>query len=183
MAYIGLDATQHERTAGTGKSTPLPPGMYHGIITRTTMKETGKDKPESERGQMLEVEFDITYPSAYGNRKFWDKFNIINKNPTAVKIAKEQLSDLVKATGLSTLQDDADLQGKEVALVLRVQESTNPKYPGPSNECSKYWPVGTSMDQHEEWRKSGKKALIASSGAVAPTIPASSAPKAPWARK
>lgn len=176
MAYIGLETGKYERTAGTAKSTPLPPGMYHGIVTRTQLKPTKEGD-----GQYLEVEFDISFPAEFSNRKFWDRFNIINKSQEATRIGKEQLSDLVKATGLATLGDDTELQGKEVALILRVEPSKNPKYPDPKNECSKYWPVGTSMAQHDEWRKKGAKPQV-SSGVAPQQAAAPAKSPSPWAR-
>ncbi len=165
MTYIGLDTKEHERTAPTG-GTPLPAGMYHGVVTRTQLKDT-KDKT----GMYLEVEFDITHPGEFGNRKFWDRFNIQNKSAEATRIGKEQLSDLAKAAGLQVLSEDTDLHGKEVAMVLRVRPPKGEFQA--SNECDKYWPIGTSLADHEAWR--GKK-----SGGVAT---ATGATKQAWGAK
>ena len=185
MAHIGLDTTQHERTAPTG-GTPLPAGMYHGVITRTQLKDT-----KDGTGAYLEVEYDISHPSEYGNRKFWDRFNIQNKSAEATRIGKEQLSDLAKAAGLKILNEDTDLHGKEVAMVLRVRPPKDQF--SASNECDKYWPVGTTLEQHEAWR--GKKASPAGAAAAtakpawgakpaaAETTPHTEKKKAPWGAK
>ncbi len=186
MTYIGLNAKDHERTAPTGGN-PLPAGLYTGVVTRTQLKDT-KDKT----GNYLEVEFDISSPEEFCNRKFWDRFNIVNKSMDAVRIAKEQLADLATACGLETLGDDNELHGKEVTLVLKVRPAKGDFQA--SNECDKYWPVGTTVEQHEAWRKGAKgKAAPAAQkagwGKAAEAAPAQAAQPAtaaatkPWARK
>jgi hypothetical protein len=149
MTYIGLDTKEHERSAPTG-GTPLPAGLYNGVVTRTQLKDT-----KDGTGKYLEVEFDISSPAEFSNRKFWDRFNLINKNQDAVRIAKEQLADLAKAAGLDVLTDDTDLHGKEVTLILKVRPASGNFQA--SNECEKYWSVGTTIEDHEAWRKSAKK--------------------------
>lgn len=188
MTYIGLDTTQHERS-GPPSSTPLPAGLYTGVITRTQLKETKK-----QDGHYLEVEFDITSPGEYSNRKFWDRFNIANKSVEATRIGKEQLSDLAKATGLQMLSEDTDLHGKEVTLILRVRPAKDGFEA--NNECDKYWPVGTTLQQHEEWRSSkgrgstAKPAAKQNWGSPAQAAPATATPVAsasggpkPWQKK
>lgn len=184
MAYIGLDATQHERTAPTGGN-PLPAGLYTGVITRTTLKDT-----KDNQGTYLEVEFDISSPQEFSNRKFWDRFNLVNKSMDAVRIGKEQLADLAKAAGLATVTDDTDLHGKEVALIIKVR-SADGKFQA-SNECSKYWPVGTTLDDHNAWLQSARKGGSATPAAAKqswgaqpaqPVAQASGASPKPWMKK
>lgn len=192
MAYIGLDTEQHERTAPTG-SNPLPAGMYNGVVTRTELKDT---KPDAQgnptNGKYLEVEFDITHPGEFSNRKFWDRFNIVNKSQQAQTIGKQQLADLAKAAGIKTLGEDTELHGREVSLVLRVKPPEG-KFQA-SNECQKYWPVGTTVEQHDAWFKSAKgsaasapaqKGSWGKAAAAAPAAEAAPAPAAqkPWAKK
>lgn len=155
MVYIGLNPSEHERTAPTGGN-PLPAGLYTGVITRTQLKDT-----KDSTGKYLEVEFDISGPPEFSNRKFWDRFNIINRNSDAIRIAKQQLGDLTIACGLESLTDDTDLHGKEVTLVLKVRPATknqdgSDKFQA-TNECQKYWPVGATLDDHNAWMKSSKK--------------------------
>lgn len=190
MVYIGLNTEEHERTAPTG-GTPLPAGLYHGVVTRTQLKDT-----KDTTGKYLEVEFDISHPSEFSNRKFWDRFNLINKSAEATRIGKEQLSDLSKASGIQVLSDDTDLHGKEVAMILKVRPPKDNFQA--SNECEKYWPVGTTLAMHDEWRKSAGKGASKAPAPVqqkagwgnkapeqaqqaAPTPPAAGAK--PWARK
>jgi hypothetical protein len=180
--HIGLEADKFEKTAPTGNSL-LPAGLYHGIITRVQGKDTG-----DKTGHYIEVEFDITFPSQFVNRKLWNKFNIVNDSEKAVRIGKENLSDLVLATGSKTLTESDELLGKEVAIIVRIKpEHEDPKtgktYQA-SNATSKYWPVGTTIEHHQAWLKSGSKKGVGApiAAPVPPTgTPASNAPS--WKRK
>ena len=192
MAYIGFDANEvEERTPPSGSL--LPVGMYDATITRVKFDDT------KSGGKRFEVEFDINSPAAYNRRKFWDNFNLINSNQTTVRIAKEQLADLVKAVGLLKLEEDEELIGKQCSLYIRVQESKNPQYPDPKNVCGKYWPVGTTQAQHDEWlRGKSSKASQTVGGPTQASKPSWGAPsqgstnamqastpipaKAPWAK-
>lgn len=184
MAYIGLNTEEHECSAPTGGN-PLPAGIYTGVITRTQLKDT-----KDETGKYLEVEFDISSPGEYVNRKFWDRFNIVNKSQKASQIGKEQLADLAKSSGITVLNEEEELHGKEVAFVLKVKPPEGNFQA--SNECVKYWPVGTTLDQHEEWRGSGKKGVsaekqawgtgVATATSAVTAKPAAAKP-APWGAK
>lgn len=189
MAYIGLDATQYERTMGSGEKTPLPAGFYTGVITRAELRDN-KSTAKDPNGKYLEVEFDITSPQDHGNRKFWDKFNLVNSNAIAVKIGKEQLSDLAKSLGMDNLGDADELLGKECAFVLSVQPAQG-QYSA-SNSCMKYLPVNATQADYDAWYASKKGATKGASAAperkswgteaAAPAATATST-GAPWKKK
>lgn len=148
MAYIGLDTTKHERTMGGGGNTPLPAGFYSGVVTRAEVRDNSPNAKDPN-GKYLEVEFDITSPSDFSNRKFWDKFNLININEIAVKIGKEQLSDLAQSMDIANLGDSEELLGKECCFYLTIKPAQG-QYSA-SNNCMKYLPVGTSEADYQEW--------------------------------
>jgi hypothetical protein len=151
MAYIGIDSTQYERTAPQGG--PLPPGVYTMTVVRVQQKETN-----DKTGVYEEVEFDISQPTQFSNRKFWDRFNIINKSVVATRIGKEAIADLAKACGIHGLLNyEGELLGKTVQARLIVKPSNNLKYPKPKNECRKYYPVGVDADAED---KKGKGAVV-----------------------
>ena len=188
MTYIGLDTTQYERTMGSGGNTPLPAGFYTGIITRAELRDN-KPTAKDPNGKYLEVEFDITSPSEFGNRKFWDKFNLINTNANAVKIGKEQLSDLAQALGMASLGNAEELLGKECAFYLTVKPAEGNFQA--SNNCMKYLPIGSAEADYQAWYASKKgspakpgqaperKAWGATPAAAAPATPEAGG-KAPW---
>lgn len=189
MTYIGLDTTQYERTMGSGDNTPLPAGMYSGTITRANLKDN-KPTAKDPNGKYLEVEFDISSPSEFSNRKFWDKFNLINSNPLAVKIGKEQLSDLAKALGIETLGEASELEGRTCSFYLTVKPAQG-NYSA-SNACQKYLPEGATESDYDGWKKAAPKAGAPErkTWGAAPATPAvtdgaapAAKPAAPWKKK
>lgn len=177
LATLGEDFTQYERTVGEGKSEPMPVGFYSGVITRAEMKDT-----KSRSGKYLEVEFDITSPQEYTNRKFWDKFNIINSNQTAVKIAKEQLGDLLKALGFTYSPQTEELEGREVCMYLVIEPAKGDF--AASNKCVKYLPTGSTEADYQSWfaSKKGKASSAAQPSATANTQSPAPA-KAAWKKR
>jgi len=165
MATVGIDTTQYERTSPTGNN-PLPPGVYVMTIVRVQQKDTN-----DKQGVYEEVEFDVQAPPQFSNRKFWDRFNIVNKSQKARQIGIEGLADLAKACGINgIIHDDQELLGKTVQGRLIVKASDNPKYPEPKNECRKYYPVGVDADAEDAKKK----------GAAAPAQTAAAAAKPNW---
>ncbi len=154
MTHLGFDATQHERSVGEGNQ-PLPFGVYGATITRATMKDCSA-RAKDPQGKYLEVEFAITSPQAYDRRLYWEKFNLINKEQTTVKIAKEQLSDLAQALGFSVLNDSEDLLGKSCSMVVSVTPAKGDFSAG--NKVLKFMPSGEKMEDYDAWlaNKRGK---------------------------
>ena len=168
MAHIGLDTTQYERSAPTG-GTPLPPDVYTMTIVRALQKETG-----NKTGVQVEVEFDISLPAQFSNRKFWDRFNIMNTSADAQRIGRENLSDLAKACGiLGVLGDENELLGKTVQgrIYIKPQKAWTDKngvnHPAgePKNECRKYYPVGVDADAEDKKAKGVQTATQSSTSA------------------
>lgn len=175
-----INANEYQRSAPEG--TPLPPGLYKGIITKTDQKDTAGEKGP---GVMVVVEFDITWPEEHSNRKFWDRFNIINPSLDTVRIAREGLADLAKAAYHPDfiLQDDEELQGREVVLELYIEKGKQykDKHTGmmkdgkDQNKCRKYWHVDTDVESAKKAMKEQKSATKAP-GAV-PAARPSTAPQ------
>lgn len=152
-----LETTGVVRSAPEG--TPLPPGIYHGMVTKTAQKET------QSGGIMVEVEFDITHPAEHSNRKFWDRFNVVNNSVEAARIGKEGLADLAQAAGIQVLEDDEQLIGVEVMMELivtpaRPYSKNGQEHPGkPQNNCRKYWAVGTEIAAAKQAQKPAATAV------------------------
>lgn len=187
MADLGINTTEHERSAPTGGA-PLPAGVYTMTIVRMAIK------PVKNNGMQFEVEFDISAPPQFSNRKFWDRFNIVNNSANKAiteKIAKEALADLGKAAGIHGNLTEEMLLGKTVQGRLFVKPSENPAYPEPKNECRKYYPVGVDADATDKAAKGAAPAQAATgakpnwntAGTPAPAAaPVAAAPPAPWKR-
>lgn len=182
---FGFDTSEYERTVGTGSREPLPIGFYNLVITRSVMKPT-----KAGDGKYLEVEFDIAAPAEYGNRKFWDKLNIFNKNTVAQKIGREQLSDLLKAINLSGEADPEDMVGASVNAYILIEPAKDGWEA--KNKCGKYMPSGTTEEDYQAWFAQAKGAAKAAApekkawGAAAPAAAAEPAAKAAvpsWKKK
>lgn len=154
MAYLGVNTEEYERTAGGGDG-HLPAGFYSGIVTRAEIRNNS-ERAKDPNGKYLEVEFDISAPQQFGNRKFWDKFNTINANAGAVRIGKEHLSDLAKALGISgTLNDSDELLGRECCFYLEVRPAKDNFQA--SNQCKKYLPSGSTEEDYKAWLAGSKR--------------------------
>lgn len=155
-----------EHTRSMPEGTPLPPGIYTGVIVKTAQRET-QGKNGNSGGVMVEVEFDITSPEEFANsgRKVWDRFNIVNASAEAVRISKENLADLGLAAGYEVLEDDEQLMGQEVMMRLVVEPAKPYKdrqgvdqLGKPTNKCLKYFPMGTNVDEYESAAKASRGA-------------------------
>lgn len=188
MAFLEtgpIDSNEYVRTAPQGQ--PVPPGVYHGLVVRTQQKRTNDGT-----GVYVEVEIDITHPQEFANRKFWDRFNVLNKSTDAARIGKEGLADLAKAANIPVINDDEELLGCEVMMELQVEEAKPyvdkngvQKSGTAQNKCRKYWPMGTDVESARKASKGqapaaapaqARPAQAAPQGAVAGT-PASRWPK------
>jgi hypothetical protein len=105
----GFDATQVEPA---GSFAPIPAGQYPAVITDSEMKPT-----RSGNGSYLQLTFEILEGEHRG-RKLWSRLNLDNPNPTAVAIAKAELSALCRAVGVMRPKDSVELHN--LPMVIRV---------------------------------------------------------------
>lgn len=151
-----INSGAYERS--TPEGTPLPPGLYRGVIVKSDQRKTGGGTTGRPEGIMLNVEFDITWPDEYSNRKFWDSFNLQNANADTVRIAKEALADLIAAAYNKgyEMNDDDELLGQEVLMELRIKPANKDKngkeWPA-KNVCGKYWHIDTNVEEAKKQRK------------------------------
>lgn len=120
----------------TGNFEPLPAGWYTAVVNGAEIKNT-----KAGNGQYIAVRYDITGPTHQG-RVVFGNLNIKNPNPKAEEIGRQQLGELMRAIGLSTVQDTDQLIGGQVSIKLDVRESE--QY-GASNDVKGYKSTGTPM--------------------------------------
>lgn len=77
----------------------IPSGEYTAIIEGAEMKDT-----RAGNGAYLSLTFQIVGPTHAG-RKIWNNLNLDNPNPKAVAIAENDLADICRATGVTSLPD------------------------------------------------------------------------------
>jgi hypothetical protein len=135
---------------------PLPAGWYTCVVNGAEIKNT-----KAGTGQYIAVRYDITGPTHQG-RVVFGNLNIKNPNPKAEEIGRQQLGELMRAIGLTTVQDTDQLIGGQLSIKLDVRESE--QY-GASNDVKGYKSSGSAPPAAK----------------AAPTTPAKAAP--PWVKK
>jgi hypothetical protein len=99
---------------------PIPEGNYVCAITGSEMKPT-----KAGDGSYLEITFQVI-EGEYKGRLLWDRLNLDNKSPVAVKIARSQLASICKSVGVLTPNDSQELHDLplEVKVGLKRREDT-----------------------------------------------------------
>jgi hypothetical protein len=92
---------------------PIPAGKYLGVITESEMKEN-----KAGNGAYLLLTFELI-DGPYRGRHLWARLNLHNPNPTAVKIAKAELSAVCRAVGVMAPRDSEELH--DLPLILHVK--------------------------------------------------------------
>ena len=138
---------------------PIPAGWYTAAIAGADIRQTKAGTGNYNAGR-----FDVTVPE-YQGRVVWTNLNTRNPNPKAEEIGRQQLGNIMRAVGLTKLEDTDQLLGGNLAIKVSVRD--DPTY-GPSNEVKGY------------------RAIEASAPPVAPPATktaANAASAPPWASK
>ena len=150
----------------------LPKGYYKAIALTEEEKATNAGD-----GSYIKMEFEITSPPEFAKRKIWNNFNIINKNPAAEKIAREQLGHFAWAANVKELRDTNELLLKEITIEVGVQPAKGTY--SESNSIKGFFPASFGHDQIEAHKKR-------KGGDAAPAQQAQAAPepaRKPWLKK
>ena len=113
----------------------VPAGDYDVVIMTSEMKTT-----KDGSGQYLKLEFAILN-GQFQNRKIFTNLNLVNKNETAVKIAKANLSAICRAVGVLTPNDSSELHGKPMTVRVTIRKSD--EYDD-QNEIKSFKPKGAT---------------------------------------
>ena len=155
MALLNLNPADFENISD-GAPEILPAGEYQMHIINSEMRDT-----KNGDGQYLWLEFEILGPK-YVGRKFWDRLNLLNKNETAVKIARKTLANICSALNFSSLPNDSvQLHNKPLKVIITHRENRQGKLEIRPGYFGVNAPVATET--------------------AAPAAPAGAAPK-PWER-
>jgi len=95
----------------------IPPGTYRATLEEAELKET-----KDGEGKYIQATFVVTDENQTG-RKFWEMFNIQNKNEKAVQIGLGRIKSLIVAAGGSPglFNDEQALVGLECMVKLTVK--------------------------------------------------------------
>ena len=138
---------------------PIPAGWYTAAIVGAESKTT-----KAGTGNYIAVRFDVIGPEHQG-RVVWCNLNTRNPNPKAEEIGRQQLGDIMRAIGLSKLEDTDQMLGGNLSIKVTVKN--DPNY-GPGNEVKAFKAI------------EGSTPPVA---APAATAPAASSAAPPWASK
>ena len=103
----------------------LPEGWYTAQIVKSEVKDT------STGGKYLSLHFKIV-EGDHAKRMVFANLNIVNANPTTVKIANQHLKKISEALGIEEFEDTADLHGQDLQVKVKTQAATS-NYPAKSD--------------------------------------------------
>lgn len=116
MAFLDTTYSVEDMPETEPDFKPVPAGWYNASITNAELK------PTASGGQRISVRYDITGPSHEG-RVVFGNFNIRNSSEEAVRISREQLGQLMRATGLPKLDNTDQLIGLTMQIKVKVTPS------------------------------------------------------------
>jgi hypothetical protein len=93
----------------------LPAGWYTARIGDVVLKDT-----KSGTGQFLAITYDVVWPSHQG-RKVFGNLNIRNANAEAERIGRQQLGELMRASGMSELRQTDDLINRQCQIKVTIK--------------------------------------------------------------
>lgn len=160
MAFLDININDLPES----KYSLIPEGWYSATISEVRLEPT-----KDGAGQKLVVKFAIIGPTQQG-RSIYANLNIKNASAKAEEIGRSQLGDIMRAIGLTHVQDSDQLIGGNLQIKIAVK--IDEQY-GTKNEVKGYKASGDSMpaDAIPTFAKP----------TAAESKPASAAP--PWAKK
>lgn len=170
MALLSQSFDASELPQTTSSFEPIPEGFYDATITQADLKPTNDGT-----GQYIKLRLDITGPSHQG-RVVFSNLNIKNASAKAEEIGRQQLGEIMRAIGLSKVQDTDQLIGGAVNIKVairgaRTDEKTGKTYEA-GNEVKGYRAAG-----------GGAPTAMPKSASVAPAATSSKSAAPPWAKK
>lgn len=115
MAMLDDTFNVNDMPEGRCEFDPLPAGWYSAQITDADLKTT-----KSGTGKYISVRYDITGPTHQG-RCVFGNINIKNDNIKAEEIGRQQLGDIMRASGLTQVTDTDQLLGANLQIKLAVK--------------------------------------------------------------
>ena len=157
MAFLDEEFTLDTLPQGTSNFEPLPEGWYNAAITGAEIKDT-----KAGDGKYIACKYTITGPSHQG-RVVFGNLNIKNASTKAEEIGRQQLGEIMRAIGLSSVRDTDQLIGGNLSIKLVVKTG---EYAG--NEIKAFKSIG------------GGGGMVSK---PAPSAPAAPGKAPPWAKK
>lgn len=135
MAFLGqtFNANDLPQNEGDGEFLAIPAGDYQVAITEAGLQDT-----KSGTGQYIKLKMDIVGPTHQG-RILFANLNIRNQSQKAEQIGLQQFGDVIRAIGLSSVQDTDQLIGGQLTVkVAKVEDAEYGDSQGFKNEIKQY---------------------------------------------
>lgn len=117
MAYLDHAIELSDLPESSGDYELLPAGWYNCTIGGAELRNNSKGT-----GQLIAVKYSITGPTHQG-RVVFGNINIRNQSTKAEEIGRQQLGELMRATGIPRLTDTDQLIGQNLSIKLAIQEA------------------------------------------------------------
>ncbi len=119
MSFLGETFNVGDLPQSDRNYDPLPAGWYDATIVKADLNPT-----KDGTGQRINVRYDITGPTHQG-RVVFGGINIRNKSPRAEEIGRQQLGDICRCIGLSSIQDTDQLIGNQIKIKVKLEDDRN----------------------------------------------------------
>jgi hypothetical protein len=96
---------------------PLPAGWYDATISNAEIVPT-----KMGNGKYIKIRYNINGPTHQG-RVVFGNLNVRNPNPKAEEIGRQQLGEIMRAIGLTSLKDTDQMIGGNLAIKLDIRIS------------------------------------------------------------
>ena len=118
MAFLDQAIELDSLPQSTSNYELLPPGWYDATVAGAELRDT------KTGGQMIAVKYSILGPTHQG-RLVWGNINIRNANPKAEEIGRQQLGDIMRATGIARVTDTDQLIGLTMGIKVAIRDAQN----------------------------------------------------------
>jgi len=119
MAFLGETFSTDSLPVADRSFDLIPEGWYSATITKAELTKT-----KAGTGDKIDMRYDITGPTQQG-RVVFGSINVRNPNPDAEKIARQQLGEIMRAVGLSKIQDSDELVGAPIVVRVKIKPASN----------------------------------------------------------
>ena len=114
----------------------IPDGTYTAVVVGSDVRDT-----QAGTGKFTELTFQII-DGPQQNRMIWQKFNLINPNPKAVRISRDHWGGFLAAVGVSNPQNTDETHN--IPLQIRIGHGLNKSKGKDENKIYEYSKAGTT---------------------------------------
>ena len=119
MAFLGETFSTDSLPVADRSFDLIPEGWYSATITKAELTKT-----KAGTGDKIDMRYDITGPTQQG-RVVFGSINVRNPSQEAEKIGRQQLGEVMRAVGLSKIDDSDELVGAPIVVRVKIKPASN----------------------------------------------------------